>query len=53
MPLPMTAPVTQCPSCGEDLVLKMDPSSPNDADAAVLSADPPFRYVCPSPDCQS
>jgi hypothetical protein len=42
-----------CPSCGEELVLEMDPGSPVDADAVVLSADPPFRYVCASPGCRS
>ena len=41
----------QCPSCGEELVLQMDPASPPDAQARLLLADPPFRYVCPSPDC--
>jgi hypothetical protein len=49
----MTAPVTQCPSCGEDLVLEIDPALETDADAVVLSADPPFRYVCVSPGCRS
>jgi hypothetical protein len=42
-----------CPSCGEELILEMDPASPEDADAVVLSADPPFRYVCASPGCRS
>jgi phage terminase large subunit GpA-like protein len=42
-----------CPSCGEELILEMDPASPEDADAVVLSADPPYRYVCASPRCQS
>jgi hypothetical protein len=53
MGLPLTAPATTCPTCGEDLVLELDPAAPEDADAVVLSADPPYRYVCPSPDCQS
>ena len=53
MGLPLTAPQPQCPSCGEDLVLELDPSSPHDADVPVLSADPPFRYVCASPGCRS
>jgi len=53
MTLSMTAAIPLCPSCGEDMVLELDPSSPNDADAVVLSADPPFRYVCASPSCQS
>jgi hypothetical protein len=29
----------------------MDPASPPDAQANVLLADPPYRYVCVSPDC--
>lgn len=41
----------RCPNCGQDLVLEMDPASPSDAEATVLLADPPFRYVCASSDC--
>jgi hypothetical protein len=41
----------RCPSCGEDLVLEMDPAVPPDAQAQVLLADPPFRYACQSPAC--
>ena len=49
----MTDPaILRCPRCGEDLVLQMDPSSPPDDEACVLLADPPFRYVCPSSDCE-
>ena len=48
----MTAHVTpRCPTCGEDLVLEMDPASPPDRDSQVLLADPPFRYVCEGPGC--
>jgi hypothetical protein len=43
----------KCPTCGEDLVLEMDPAAPPDGQANVLPADPPFRYVCASPDCSS
>jgi hypothetical protein len=43
----------KCPTCGEDLVLEMDPAAPSDGHASVLLADPPFRYVCASPDCSS
>ncbi|MEP7091382.1 MAG: hypothetical protein ABI776_14885 [Nocardioidaceae bacterium] len=42
---------SRCPSCGEELVLQMDPSSPPDAQASVLLADPPFRFVCASSAC--
>jgi len=45
------SPFPRCPSCGEDLVPEMDPTSPPDAEASVLLVDPPFRYVCASPDC--
>ncbi len=45
------SPISMCPNCGEDLVLEMDPASPPDAQASVLLADPPFRYVCASSDC--
>jgi hypothetical protein len=41
----------RCPRCGSDLVLEMDPASPPDALARPLLADPPFRFVCASPDC--
>lgn len=43
--------VTPCPLCGQELVLQMDPAAPPDTQATVLLADPPFRYVCASPDC--
>lgn len=43
--------IRRCPTCGEELVLEMDPAAPPDAQAVVLLADPPFRFVCPSPDC--
>jgi hypothetical protein len=43
----------RCTQCGDDLILEMDPSSPPDAQAPVLLADPPFRYVCASSDCSS
>ncbi len=49
----MATAAPRCPSCGEDLVLEMDPASQTEADAVVLSADPPFRYVCVSPRCRS
>jgi hypothetical protein len=49
----MATAAPRCPICGENLVLEMEPASPKDADAVVLSADPPFRYVCASPGCQS
>ena len=45
--------VPRCPSCGEDLVLEMDPATPEDGEAVVLSADPPYRYACTSPGCGS
>ena len=45
------SPFPRCPSCGADLVPEMDPTSPPDAEASVLLADPPFRYVCASPGC--
>jgi len=48
---PMTGPQTTCPRCGADLVLEMDPVSPPDDRAIALLADPPYRYVCPSPSC--
>ena len=44
-------PIPRCPRCGDELVLEMDPASPPDAQANVLLADPPFRYVCQAPDC--
>ena len=48
----MSAPSTpRCPACGDDLVLEMDPAAPDDAQACVLLADPPFRYACASPAC--
>ena len=43
--------IPRCPSCGEALVLEMDPAVPPDAQANALLADPPFRYVCESSDC--
>lgn len=43
--------IPKCPNCGGGLVLEMDPASPPDAEASVLLADPPFRYVCASSDC--
>jgi hypothetical protein len=48
-----TSPYPACPTCGEDLVLEMDPAAPADAQASVLLADPPFRYVCASGTCSS
>ena len=48
MPAPA---VPRCPSCGEEMVLEMNPASPQDDEAVVLSADPPFRYGCTSPAC--
>jgi hypothetical protein len=47
------SPYRTCPHCGEDLVLEIDPASPPDAQARVLLADPPFRYVCASPTCSA
>ncbi len=48
----MTAlPMPRCPSCGDELVIAMDPNSPPEGDEGLLLADPPFRYVCPSPGC--
>ena len=41
----------RCPACGEELILQLDPAAPPDAQARVLLADPPFRYVCESSDC--
>lgn len=46
-----SSPTPRCPSCGEELVLEIDPAAPPDAEANALLADPPFRYVCVSPDC--
>jgi hypothetical protein len=43
----------RCPACGEELILQLDPAAPPDAQARVLLADPPFRYVCGSPDCRA
>jgi hypothetical protein len=43
--------VPRCPSCGEELVLELDPAAPSDTQAPVLLADPPFRYVCESSSC--
>lgn len=45
--------IPRCPSCGEALVLEMDPGAPPDAQASVLLADPPFRYLCTATDCSS
>ena len=45
--------IPRCPDCGEALVLEMDPAAPPDAQASVLLADPPFRYVCASTNCSS
>ena len=45
--------IPRCPNCGEALVLEMDPAAPPDAQASVLLADPPFRYVCTSANCSS
>jgi len=45
------SPTPRCPTCGDDLVLEMDPASPPDDQASVLLADPPFHYVCASPEC--
>jgi hypothetical protein len=45
------SPMPRCPSCGAGLVVEMDPAAPPDADAIVLCADPPFRYVCASSQC--
>jgi hypothetical protein len=45
------SPFPRCPSCGAELVPEMDPTSPPDAEASVLLADPPFRYVCVSLEC--
>jgi hypothetical protein len=47
------SPVPRCPSCSQELVLEIDPASTPDAEANVLLADPPFRYVCDSPSCSS
>ena len=47
------SPHPTCPACGEALVLEMDPAAPPDAEASVLLADPPFRYVCASPGCSA
>ncbi len=43
----------RCPSCRADLVPEMDPTAPPDAEASVLLADPPFRYVCVSSECSA
>ena len=45
------SPFPRCFSCGADLVPEMDPTTPPDAEASVLLSDPPFRFVCVSPDC--
>jgi len=45
------SPFPRCSSCGADLVPEMDPTTPPDAEASVLLSDPPFRFVCVSPDC--
>lgn len=49
----MPGSIPSCPSCGAELVLEMDPASPPDELATVLSADPPFRFVCASSTCSS
>jgi hypothetical protein len=41
----------RCPSCGDELVIEMDPDSLPDAQEGLLPADPPFRYVCASRGC--
>jgi hypothetical protein len=41
----------RCPSCGEELVIEMDPDLSPDTQEGLLLADPPFRYVCASPGC--
>jgi hypothetical protein len=43
--------IPTCPTCGDDLVLEIDPASPPDEQASALLADPPFRYVCVAPEC--
>jgi hypothetical protein len=47
----MTGSAPRCPSCGEDLVLQLNQTTPPDDQAVVLCADPPFRYECTSPSC--
>jgi hypothetical protein len=47
------SPSPRCPSCNEELILRMDPACPPDSQAPVLLADPPFGYICTSSDCSS